>query len=120
MAKDNNAKARTPRILVVAVDNEGNRSNPFTVYDTKAEELPKEFVLKVEDAINRDQAPVLRIGNAKLGLICSHQVEYLEATLEGFRRKVVTKEGEEVMVVLARVFDEGLPSATAVKKIEVY
>jgi hypothetical protein len=70
--------------------------------------------------MNRDNAPVLRIGNAKLGLICSHKVDYLEATIEGFRRRVTSKEGDEIMVVLARVFDEGLPSATTVKKAEVY
>lgn len=114
------ARPKTPKILVCAIDNDGNKSRPFTVYDTRSEELPKEFVLKVEDATNRDDAPVLRVGNAKLGLICSHRVEYLEATIEGFRRNVTTKEGDEAIVVLVRIFDDGLPAASTVKKVEVY
>lgn len=117
---NNSTKNKTPKVLVVAIDNEGNKSRPFTVYDTKSEELPKEFVLKVEEASNREGSPVLRVGNAKLGLICSHNVDYLDATIEGFRRRVTTKEKEEIMVVLVRIFDEGLPSTTAVKKAEVY
>ncbi len=109
-------KSKPPKILVRAIDADGEKSAPFRIYDAKGEELPKQFFLKIETAENRDGEEVLRIGNGKLGLlVISRRPDYWENILNGFCR-----EAKGMTVVLCEKFVDDIPSVATAKNAKAY
>ena len=103
------------KILINAVNGQ-EKSQPFVAYLTKDEaDLPKQFVVRLDDTVNRDDEPQLRVSNANIGIIVSHQPEYLTDVLTGYRRKV-----EDTTVVICERFKDDLPSLKSLAKSEVF
>ena len=103
------------KILINAVNGK-EKSNPFVAYITKEEaDLPKQFVVRLDETTNRDDEPQLRISNANVGIIVSHQPEYLEGILTGYRRKV-----EDTTCVICERFKDDLPSLKSIATSEVF
>ena len=90
-------------------------SKPFVLYTTTDEELPKQFVLRIEDDVNRNGDPTLKLSNGNLGVIVSHQPEYITNIITGFRVDI-----QDVTCVVVQRFVDDLPSLTTVKKGSAY
>ena len=90
-------------------------SKPFTLYTTTEDELPEQFVLRIEDDVNRKGDPTLKLSNGNLGLIVSHQPEYITNIITGFRVDV-----QNVTCVVVQQFVDNLPSLTTAKKGSAY
>jgi len=103
------------KILINAVNGD-DKSKPFVCYLTKEEaDLPKQFVVRLDETTNRDGDEQLRISNANLGLIVSHTPAYLEGVLTGYRRQV-----EETVCVICERFKDDIPSLKSLAKTEVF
>jgi hypothetical protein len=103
------------KILINAVNGK-EKSKPFVAYLTNEDaELPKQFVLRLDDTTNRNDEPQLRVSNANIGIIVSHQPEYLEGVLTGYRRKV-----EDTTVVICERFKDDIPSLKSLANSEVF
>lgn len=104
------------KILINAV-NGTEKSNPFVAYLTKEEaDLPKQFVVRLDETTNRDDEPQLRISNANVGIIVSHTPVYLTGILTGFRRQ----SDEDTVCVICERFKDDVPSVKAIAKSEVF
>ena len=103
------------KILINAV-NGTEKSKPFVAYLTKEEaDLPKQFVLRLDDSVNQDDEPQLRVSNANIGVIVSHQPAYLTGILTGFRHQV-----EDTVCVICERFKDDVPSIKALAKSEAF
>lgn len=102
------------KILVNAVHG-SNKSAPFVCYLTKDVELDKKVVVRLDDAVNRDGEPQLKVSNANAGIIVSHQPEYLSSILKGFRYHKDNK----VYAVVER-FKDDIPSINDLAKLEAH
>ena len=102
------------KILVTAISGKVT-SKPFVLYTTTDEELPKQLVLRIEDDVNRNGDPTLKLSNGNLGVIVSHQPEYITNIITGFRVDI-----QDVTCVVVQQFVDDLPSLTTVKKGSAY
>ena len=103
------------KILINAINGD-EKSKPFVCYLTKEEaDLPKQFVVRLDETENRDGDKQLRISNANIGIIVSHSPEYLTGVLTGFRRKV-----EDTVCVVCERFKDDIPTMKAIAKAEVF
>ena len=102
------------KILVTAISGKVT-SKPFVLYTTTDEELPKQLVLRIEDDVNRNGDPTLKLSNGNLGAIVSHQPEYITNIITGFRVDI-----QDVTCVVVQQFVDDLPSLTTVKKGSAY
>jgi hypothetical protein len=100
------------KILINAVNDEG-KSKPFTIYQTIEDELPRQFVLRIDSDVNRNGKDVIKASNSKIGLIVLHQPGYLEGVLTGYRRDV-----EGVECIICEKFVDDIPSVASAKKAE--
>jgi hypothetical protein len=78
----------TVKVIVVALNEKGEKSDPIRVYQSEdAKKLPKQFVLKVEDAgISDNGTEQIRLKNGEFSLIVINSKEFSNARLTGFRR----------------------------------
>jgi hypothetical protein len=85
------------KVIVVAINEKGGKSEPIRLYqNVDAKSLPKQFVLKIEEAgINDNGTTQTRIKNGEFGVIVTNSTEYLEPKLEGFRRHL----GDDVFLL---------------------
>ena len=104
----------TAKILVTAVTGK-ETSKPFVLYTTTEEELPKQLVLRIEDDVNRNGDPTMKLSNGNLGVIVSHQPEYITNIITGFRVDI-----QDVTCVVVQRFVDDLPSLTSAKKGSAY
>ena len=104
----------TTKILVTAISGKVT-SKPFVLYTTTDEELPKQLVLRIEDDVNRNGDPTLKLSNGNLGAIVSHQPEYITNIITGFRVDI-----QDVTCVVVQRFVDDLPSLTTAKKGSAY
>lgn len=102
------------KILVNAVCGT-KKSSPFVCYLTKDEELDKKIVIRIDDAVNKDGEPQLKLSNGNLGVIVSHQPEYINNILKGFRYRK-----DDMVYVVVERFKDDLPSINALAKLEVF
>jgi hypothetical protein len=102
------------KILVTAISGKVT-SKPFVLYTTTDEELPKQLVLRIEDDVNRNGDPTLKLSNGNLGAIVSHQPEYITNIITGFRVDI-----QDVTCVVVQRFVDDLPSLTTAKKGSAY
>ena len=97
---------------IVAVGDKGVLSEPIRVYDRKTgADLPRQFVLalsEAEDSANGTEQ--LKLGNYGLGLIGSHDKEYIIEKLVGFKRV----SGDKTFIV-AQLYQEALPLKDVLK-----
>lgn len=102
-------------ILVRAVNGTAT-SKPFKVFRTATTvELPKQFVLRLDDAVNREGNEQIKVNNINLNLIASHDPEWLTETVTGFRRD----QNGATFVIVELVKDE-LPATNKLAKVEAY
>ena len=89
------------KVIVVAIGKDNVKSAPIRVYQTAdGKKLPKQFVLKIEDAgISDNGTEQVRMKADEFGLIVTNSKEFNDAKLEGFRRKV-----EDELFVLCEVY----------------
>jgi len=104
----------TTKILVTAISGKVT-SKPFVLYTTTDEELPKQLVLRIEDDVNRNGDPTLKLSNGNLGAIVSHQPEYITNIITGFRVDI-----QDVTCVVVQRFVDDLPPLTTAKKGSAY
>lgn len=102
------------KILVTAVAGK-ETSKPFVLYTTTEDELPKQMVLRVEDDVNRNGDPTLKLSNGNLGVIVSHQPEYITNIITGFRVDV-----QDVTCIVVQRFVDDVPTLAIAKKGEAY
>jgi len=102
------------KMLVTAVTGK-EASKPFVLYTTTDEELPEQFVLRIDSDINRKGDPTLKLSNGNLGVIVSHQPEYITNIITGFRVDI-----QDVTCVVVQRFVDDLPSLTTAKKGSAY
>lgn len=101
-------------ILLVAIDSDGNKSQPIKVYDRFSKKLPKQFVVRVDSAEQSDSGEArLRVGNFELGLVGTHNADYLTGIIAGFRRVM----GDDTFLLVSR-FSEEIATAKDVSKIK--
>lgn len=107
--------ANVPSIRIRAV-NGNNKSQPVKVYRTSAEvELPKQFVLRLDTATNNQGEEVIRVNNGNYNLIASHNPEWLEGVVTGFRR-----DQGDVTYIIAEVSTDDMPAINKLANVEAY
>ena len=101
------------KVIVNAINTEGNKSEPIRVYQSEdAKSLPKQFVLKVEDGgISDNGTQQTRMKNGEFSLIVTNSKEYADAKLKGFRRRM----GDDVFI-LCEVLKEDIFTVKSVAK----
>jgi hypothetical protein len=101
------------KVIVVALNEKGEKSKLIRVYQTAdGKALPKQFVLKVEDAgISDNGTEQLRLKNGEFGLIVTNSKEYADARLAGFRRHL----GDNVFL-LCEVYKDDVFTVKSVVK----
>lgn len=87
------------------------KSKPFTIYQTIEGGLPKQFVLRLDSAVNKNGEAQLRISNSNMGLIVSHQPEYIEGVLAGYKRNI-----EDVECILCELVDDILQKSKVAER----
>ena len=103
-------------ILVTAVNKAGVKSSPVKMYQTSESKLPKQFVLRVDNAGENDNGvEQVKLGNFNLGLVGTHGSDYVTEKLTGFRRK----QGDDVFI-LCEKFSEDLATVKSLAKAEEF
>lgn len=107
------------KVIVVRAVNGDQRSNPIKIYVTdedKLKDLPKQFVLRIDDATNsRTEEAVLNLGNSNVGLFASHNPEWLTEAVTGFRRDM-----DGVTCIIAERLKDDVPTVSKLTKVEAY
>jgi len=101
-------------MLVVALNGK-SESSPIRIYKTGSAVLPVRFVLRMDACVNQNGVPSLKLGNFKLGLIGTHESEYLAGKLEGFRRSI----GDSTFIICKR-FTEETPTIKSLEAVEAF
>ena len=102
------------KILVTAVTGK-LVSKPFTLYTTTEDELPTQFTLRVEEDVNRKGEATLKLSNGNLGVIVSHQPEYITNIITGFRVDI-----NGLTCIIVQKFVDNLPTVAAIEKGSAY
>lgn len=103
------------KILVRAINGKA-KSEPFNVLDRLGKDLPKQFVLRIDERTSKVTGePELVVGNYDLGLIGGHQVEYLTDKVTGYRRDF-----QGVTCIICERFNDELPTVAKLAKEETY
>lgn len=102
------------KFLVTAINGK-TKSLPFVLYTTEETVFEGQAVLRIDEDVNRSGEPTLKLSNGNLGLIVSHQPEYITERLTGFRRDV-----KDVTCVIVERFVDNLPTVSAAAKGKVY
>lgn len=102
-------------ILIRAVAG-ASKSRPIKIYRTDdSVELPKQFVLRIDQSVNRDGEDQLTISNGNIGLISSHSPEWLTTALTGFR-----KDYKDATFIVAERYTDNIPTTKALANEEAY
>jgi hypothetical protein len=102
------------KFLVTAINGKV-KSSPFVLYTTKEEIFEGQAVLRIDEDVNRNGEPTLKLSNGNLGVIVSHRPEYITNIITGFRVDI-----NDVTCVVVQRFVDDLPTVAAVKKGKVY
>ena len=102
-------------VTMVAVTGK-EESKPFRMYLRDGFDLSKKnTVVRLDNGVDRNNNEVLTISNSNVGLIVSHNVEYIEGVLTGFRRKV-----NDNTFIIVKPFKADIASETEVNKAEAF
>lgn len=103
-------------ILIQAVNGD-KKSNPFKLYVSDTDiKLPKKFVLRVDAGEPTSQGEeTLKVNNANLKAIATHNKDYLEKKITGFRHKQ-----DDTVYIIASQFIDSLPGISELDNSEVF
>ncbi len=78
------------QLIEIQAINESIRSSPIRVWlKSRDIKLPQQFVLRIDEVVSKKgEKKLLKISNANLNLIASHEPEILIKSVAGFRRDV--------------------------------
>lgn len=101
-------------MLIQAITNKGKRSKPFTI-NYNADKPTGRFVLKLEDGYNSNGNPITTVGNLNLRVIRSHQQDWLNNLLTGYRYR-----NDGAAFIIAEAAQEPLPSVNNIFNSEAF
>jgi hypothetical protein len=110
--------ANKAKIVIVNAIDGSNLSAPFKLYLTEGSDKPakgKKFVLRLDDGVSRDGDTVVRVNNSELGLIASHNPEWLDTVLTGYRSMK-----DEVTYIVAQILVDDVASISSLSKLEKF
>lgn len=102
-------------IIVVRAVNGAEKSKPFRMYRTSEAQLPKQFVLRLDAGTDRLGKDIIKVGNSNIGLIASHDPDWISETLTGYRRKQ-----DDATFVIAEVMVDNIPAIGKLAKVEAF
>ena len=109
--------AAAVKILAVAINKAGEKSEPFPLYNTGDVTIPKKFTLRVMSlGANKDTGiDQVKVSNFKLKLVGTHGSDYIDEKLTGFRLKV-----EDDVFVRCELYSEYIASDKDLKEAEEF
>lgn len=105
------------KILAVAVNKSGTKSEPFPLYNTGDVTIPKKFTLKIMNVGENKETGIeqVKVSNFKLKLVGTHGSDYLDEKLTGFRLKI-----EDDVFVRCELYSEYIASDKDLKSAEEF
>lgn len=102
-------------VLINAINNDGT-SKGIKIYLLEGYDKPKgKFVMRLDDVLTTNGNAQTRLSNFDLGIVVSHNPEWLAESLTGFRR-----ESNGVTYIVAELGGDVLPSVKELTAKETF